>query len=150
MYLARPVTAAASGPGAAHVADREPPAVVADGEHVIEVAADLVSLPGRRVLHREIHAGHPRHLRRQQAALQRPAGLQLLRVQPRVVERERRPAAEIFHHLDGLAREPVTAGPADDERAEHPPARDERAAPDGVGGEVGRTGWAALTWQPGK
>jgi len=120
------------------------------GEHIIEIAADLVPLSGRRVLHRQIHPRHPRHLGQQQAALQRPAGLQLLRVQPRVIERERRPATEIFHHLDSLAREAVTAGPTDDEHAEHPPARDQRAAPDGVRGQVRRTWWERRSSHRGK
>src|SRR6266542_2682698 len=125
------------GPGATHVADGETPAVIRRGEDVIEVAPDLVSLTCRRVLDREVHTRNTRHLGWQQAALQGPARLDLLRIQPRVVECESGPPAEILHHLDRLTGKPLPPGTADHKCAKDAAAGHERAAPHGVGGKVG-------------
>ena len=88
--LVRPVTAAASGPlpqTSPMVNRQRPPGNL---EHVVEVAANLVPLARCLVRCRQVHARDVRQLGWQQAALQGTGGLQLLRVEPGVVQGKRR------------------------------------------------------------
>ncbi len=79
-----------------HVADREPDPAVGQRDDVVEVATDLRAGGARPVLHRHVGALEHGRVRRQQRALQRPAGLLGLAVHPGVDERERGPAREIL------------------------------------------------------
>lgn len=109
--------------GAADVADREPPGLIGL-EQVVEVAADLVGLAGRLVDDAVVETGHLRLVGRQQTALQRPVGGGLLRVQARVVHRQRRAAADVLGELHDVLGEAVGAAQA--HHPERAPARGQR------------------------
>ena len=73
---------------AAHVADRDRPTIVGDGEHVVEVAADQVCRTRRPVAGRNRDAVGRVEVLRQQAELQRLGDVALLVVETLVVGRE--------------------------------------------------------------
>ena len=88
---------------AADVADHQRPVATAGGEAVVEVAADLVALPGGDVASGELHAGDLRQPGGQQRALQGAGDVVALGVQARAVQRQRGPPAELLEQRQQIA-----------------------------------------------
>src|SRR5690606_10524614 len=127
---------------AADVADGEAVGTVADGEQVVEVAADLVALTGRAVDDLDLDAVDQGQLGRQQAALERLADGGALRVQAGVVQGQRGPAGEVLGELQDLLAEVLVGRLAQRDHADDAVAGDQRqdddlAADGGGRGERG-------------
>ena len=104
---------------AAHVADGEPEAALADLPEVVEVAADHVVLARSAVPGHHLDVGQVGQPQRQQAALQRPGDLLLLGVQTRVCDRQRRVGGEVLGEGDvALVEGAVGLGRDEDQRTE--------------------------------
>src|SRR5690606_33024041 len=115
---------------------------VADGEQVVEVAADLVALTGRAVDDLDLDAVDQGQLGRQQAALERLADGGALRVQAGVVQGQCGPAGEVLGELQDLLAEVLVGRLAQREHADDAVAGDQRqdddlAADGGGRGERG-------------
>ena len=84
---------------AAHVADDERPAAVADLEEVVEVAPDLARAR-RPEARRDLEPGDGGEHGGQEAVLQRPRGIGAVREQARVVERQARAPSDLDRDLE--------------------------------------------------
>ena len=119
---ARPAIAAASGPFAAHVADDEPPRVLVDLEHVVEVAADFVALARGLVPRGDARAGNVGQRRRQQARLQRPRDVVAFGVETSVVD-ARAPARRANSSASARSASPNRRPDPDDTSVSAPSTR---------------------------
>ena len=106
------------GAAAGDVADEREPAA-ADGERVVEVAADPVLDAGRAVERRDPPAGDVRQAAGQQARLQRARDVRALGVQARVLDRGAGAPRELLGELDvGRAEAPRRLGADERQRAD--------------------------------
>ena len=75
--------------GPTHVSDDDGPTVVADGKHVVEVAAHDRAFARRPIAHRDVDAGNVGQLGWEEAALERLGDEVLMLAQAAILDRDR-------------------------------------------------------------